>query len=108
MAPLYCDRAMSRDGSGCRGLALRFYEQRGLISSERGRLGSPFTTHTGARRIGHRLRTARRADGSMRSYGLAKLPEHYRPTRPTGQRLSRKWTGESDHSIAELERLKQG
>jgi MerR family redox-sensitive transcriptional activator SoxR len=95
--------------SGVAASALRFYEQRGLISSERAGSGRRQYPRPVLRRIAF-IVYAQHVGLTLDEIGteLAKLPEHHAPTRRDWARLSRKWTARIDHSIAELERLKQG
>src|SRR5215211_3687055 len=69
--------------SGVAASALRFYEQRGLISSER-------------------------AGSGHRRFARPVLRRNRVPTRRDWSRLSRGWSGRIDKRIAELERLKRG
>ncbi len=95
--------------SGVAASALRFYEQRGLISSERAGSGHRQYPRPVLRRIAF-IVYAQHVGLTLDEIAteLGKLPEQHAPTRRDWARLSRKWTARIDHSIAELERLKQG
>ncbi len=106
--------------SGVAASALRFYEERGLISSERGgragaQAGYPVTPGhrryprsvlrriafiVFAQRVGLTLEEIQRE--------LAALPADRVPTRRDWGRLSRAWSARIDERIAELQRLKAG
>jgi MerR family redox-sensitive transcriptional activator SoxR len=89
--------------------ALRFYEERGLIASERGGSGHRRFPRPVLRRIAF-IVSAQRVGLSLEEIGteLAKLPPDRSPTRRDWARLSRMWTVRIDDRIAELERLKAG
>ena len=95
--------------SGVAASALRFYEERGLITSER--IGSGHRRYRRAvlRRIAF-IVYAQRVGLTLEEIGveLEKLPAHRAPTRRDWSRLSRKWTARIEERIAELERLKLG
>jgi MerR family redox-sensitive transcriptional activator SoxR len=95
--------------SGVAASALRFYEERGLIASER--IGSGHRRYRRAvlRRIAF-IVYAQRVGLTLEEIGveLEKLPAHRAPTRRDWSRLSRKWTARIEERIAELERLKLG
>jgi MerR family redox-sensitive transcriptional activator SoxR len=95
--------------SGVAASALRFYEGRGLISSERAGSGHRRYSRPVLRRIAF-IVFAQRIGLTLEEIGaeLAKLPPDRAPTRRDWSRLSRKWTTRIDHRIAELERLKVG
>jgi MerR family redox-sensitive transcriptional activator SoxR len=95
--------------SGVAASALRFYEDRGLISSERAGSGHRRYSRPVLRRIAF-IVFAQRIGLTLEEIGaeLAKLPPDRAPTRRDWSRLSRKWTTRIDHRIAELERLKVG
>jgi MerR family transcriptional regulator, redox-sensitive transcriptional activator SoxR len=90
--------------------ALRFYEERGLITSERaGSSGHRRYPRPVLRRIAF-IVFAQRIGLTLEEIGaeLAKLPPDRAPTRRDWSRLSRNWTARIDQRIAELERLKAG
>ena len=95
--------------SGVASSALRFYEQRGLISSERE--GSSHRRYPRAvlRRIAF-IVFAQRLGLTLEEIGaeLAKLPPHAVPTRRDWSLLSATWRSRIDERIVELERLKLG
>ena len=95
--------------SGVASSALRFYEGRGLIESERSGSGHRRYDRSVLRRIAF-IVFAQRIGLTLEEIGaeLAKLPPDRAPTRRDWSRLSRKWTTRIDHRIAELERLKVG
>ncbi len=95
--------------SGVASSALRFYEQRGLISSEREGSGHRRYPRAVLRRIAF-IVFAQRIGLTLDEIGveLAKLPPHHAPTRRDWARLSATWTSRIDDRIAELERLKRG
>jgi MerR family redox-sensitive transcriptional activator SoxR len=95
--------------SGVASSALRFYEERGLISSERAGAGHRRYRRPVLRRVAF-IVFAQRVGLSLDEIGeeLAKLPPDRAPMRRDWSRLSSKWTSRIDQRIAELERLKLG
>jgi MerR family redox-sensitive transcriptional activator SoxR len=95
--------------SGVAASALRFYEDRGLITSERAGSGHRRFPRAVLRRIAF-IVYAQRIGLTLEEIGaeLAKLPEHRAPTRRDWSRLSRQWATRIEERIAELERLKLG
>jgi MerR family redox-sensitive transcriptional activator SoxR len=95
--------------SGVAASALRFYEERGLISSERAGSGHRRYPRPVLRRIAF-IVFAQRVGLSLDEIGeeLAKLPPQQAPKRRDWSRLSATWTARIDDRIAELERLKAG
>ena len=95
--------------SGVASSALRFYEQRGLITSERAGSGHRRFPRSVLRRIAF-IVFAQRLGLTLEEIGfeLAKLPPHAVPTRHDWSRLSATWSARIDERIAELERLKLG
>jgi MerR family transcriptional regulator, redox-sensitive transcriptional activator SoxR len=95
--------------SGVAASALRFYEQLGLISSERANSGHRRYPRPVLRRIAF-IVFAQRIGLSLEEIGieLAKLPPHHAPTRRDWSQLSATWTSRIEDRIAELERLKLG
>jgi len=95
--------------SGVAASALRFYEERGLITSERAGSGHRRYPRPVLRRIAF-IVFAQRVGLTLEEIGfeLAKLPRDRAPTRRDWSRLSRKWTLRIEERIAELERLKLG
>jgi len=95
--------------SGVAASALRFYEERGLIASERAGSGHRRYPRPVLRRIAFVV-FAQRIGLSLDEIGaeLAKLPPDRAPTRRDWSRLSSRWTARIDQRIAELERLKVG
>ena len=95
--------------SGVAASALRFYEERGLIASERAGSGHRRYPRPVLRRIAF-IVFAQRIGLTLDEIGteLAKLPPDRAPTRRDWSRLSTGWTTRIDTRIAELERLKAG
>jgi len=95
--------------SGVASSALRFYEQRGLIASDRVGSGQRRYPRPVLRRIAF-IVFAQRVGLSLQEIGteLAKLPPDRAPTRRDWSRLSAGWSARIDRRIAELERLKAG
>jgi MerR family redox-sensitive transcriptional activator SoxR len=95
--------------SGVAASALRFYEERGLISAEREGSGHRRYPRPALRRIAF-IVFAQRVGLSLEEIAaeLAKLPPHGVPKRRDWARLSSTWGGRIDERIAELERLKDG
>jgi MerR family redox-sensitive transcriptional activator SoxR len=97
--------------SGVAASALRYYEERGLISAaEREGAGNHRRyPRPVLRRIAF-IVFAQRVGLSLDEIAaeLAKLPPHGVPTRRDWARLSATWSGRIDERIAELERLKAG
>jgi MerR family transcriptional regulator, redox-sensitive transcriptional activator SoxR len=95
--------------SGVNASALRFYESRGLISSERAGSGHRRYERPVLRRIAF-IVFAQRMGLSLDEIGaeLARLPPNRAPNRRDWSRLSRTWTARIEERIAELERLKVG
>ena len=95
--------------SGVASSALRFYEGRGLIASERAGSGHRRYPRAVLRRIAFTV-FAQRIGLTLDEIGteLEKLPPHHAPTRSDWSRLSATWTSRIDERIQELERLKLG
>lgn len=95
--------------SGVASSALRFYEERGLIRSERAGSGHRRYERPVLRRIAF-IVFAQRIGLTLEEIGaeLAKLPPDRAPTRSEWSRLSSTWSDRIDARIAELERLKLG
>lgn len=95
--------------SGVAASALRFYEQRGLITSRRAGSGHRRYPRPVLRRIAF-IVYAQRVGLTLDEIAaeLAKLPEDHAPSRADWARLSAGWTQRIDERIAELERLKSG
>jgi MerR family redox-sensitive transcriptional activator SoxR len=95
--------------SGVASSALRFYEQQGLIESERAGSGHRRYPRSVLRRIAF-IVFAQRVGLKLDEIGeeLAKLPADRAPTRRDWSRLSSTWSSRIDQRIAELERLKAG
>lgn len=95
--------------SGVAASALRFYEERGLIASERSGSGHRRFRRPVLRRIAF-IVFAQRIGLSLEEIGaeLAKLPGDRAPTRADWSRLSRSWRSRIDERIGELERLRAG
>jgi MerR family redox-sensitive transcriptional activator SoxR len=95
--------------SGVAASALRFYEERGLIESERAGSGRRRYPRPVLRRIAF-IVFAQRVGLTLDEIGteLAKLPPDRAPARDDWSRLSSTWTERIDDRIAELQRLKAG
>lgn len=92
--------------SGVAASALRYYEERGLISSERTGAGHRRFERAVLRRIAF-IVYAQRVGLTLDEIGveLAKLPVDREPTREDWSRLMGRWTARIRARIAELERL---
>ncbi len=95
--------------SGVASSALRFYEEKGLIVSERAGSGHRRYPRSALRRIAF-IVFAQRIGLSLEEIAaeLAKLPQKRTPTRSDWERLSGEWSKRIDERIVELERLKSG
>ena len=89
--------------------ALRFYEARGLIASERAGSGHRRYPRSVLRRIAF-IVFAQHIGLTLDEIGaeLARLPTDRIPARDDWARLSGKWTQRIDQRIAELQRLRDG
>ena len=108
MADLLTITEVSRR-SGVASSALRFYEDRGLIASERTGAGHRRYPRAVLRRIAF-IVFAQRIGLSLVEVGaeLAKLPKNRVPEQSDWAKLSSGWTRRVDEQIAELQRLKAG
>ena len=95
--------------SGVASSALRFYEERGLITSERAGSGHRRFPRAVLRRVAF-IVFAQRIGLTLEEIAteLAKLPADRIPTRSDWSRLSGEWMRRIDGRIAELQRLKAG
>jgi MerR family redox-sensitive transcriptional activator SoxR len=95
--------------SGVAASALRYYEDRGLIASERAGSGHRRYRRPVLRRIAF-IVFAQRVGLTLDEIGheLALLPGDRAPTRRDWSHLSSTWRTRIDQRIAELERLKLG
>jgi MerR family redox-sensitive transcriptional activator SoxR len=95
--------------SGVATSALRYYEERGLIRSERTAAGHRRYPRFVIRRVAF-IVFAQRVGLTLEEVGaeLAKLPENRVPDRSDWAKLSSSWTARIDERIAELERLREG
>jgi MerR family transcriptional regulator, redox-sensitive transcriptional activator SoxR len=95
--------------SGVATSALRFYEERGLIRSERNTAGHRRYPRAVLRRVAF-IVFAQKIGLSLEevSKELAKLPKNHVPERADWAKLSGRWTARVDQYIEELERLKAG
>jgi MerR family transcriptional regulator, redox-sensitive transcriptional activator SoxR len=93
--------------SGVTTSAIRFYEDRGLISSRRTAGNQRRYARATLRRIAF-IRTAQRVGLSLEEIetALATLPRSRTPTKADWTRLSRAWRPRLDAQIAQLERLR--
>ena len=95
--------------SGIASSALRFYEDRGLIHSQRAGAGHRHFPRSALRTIAF-IVFAQRMGLSLEEIRteLAKLPANRVPRRADWARLSASWAQRIDERIAELERLRAG
>jgi MerR family redox-sensitive transcriptional activator SoxR len=95
--------------SGVAASALRYYEERGLIASEREGSGHRRYRRAVLRRIAF-IVFAQRVGLTLDEIGeeLAKLPADKVPTGRDWARISETWRTRIDNRMAELERLKNG
>lgn len=95
--------------SGVASSALRFYEERGLIASQRAGSGHRRYPRAVLRRIAF-IVFAQRVGLTLHEIGeeLARLPPDRAPNRRDWSRLSNGWSARIDERIAELLRLKHG
>jgi MerR family redox-sensitive transcriptional activator SoxR len=93
--------------SGVAASALRFYEQRGLIRSERTAGNQRRYARSQLRRVAF-VRAAQRVGLSIDEIrdAMSTLPDNRTPTKADWARLSRNWQDRLDAQILELERLK--
>lgn len=93
--------------SGVATSALRFYEQRGLIRSERTTGNQRRYERSQLRRVAF-IRAAQRVGLSVEEIGeaMSTLPDNRTPTKADWARLSRNWQDRLDAQIRELELLK--
>ncbi len=105
--PLTIGELASR--SGVATSALRFYEERGLIDSERNSSGHRRYRRAVVRRVAF-IVFAQRVGLSLEEIRseLAKLPADRVPKRRDWAKLSTAWSSRIDERIAELERLRDG
>src|SRR4051812_18177343 len=95
--------------SGVASSALRYYEERGLIFSERTPASHRRYPRAALRRVAF-IVFAQRVGLSLDEIRdeLDKLPADRVPSRADWARITRTWQGRIDERIAELERLKAG
>ena len=95
--------------SGVAASALRYYEQRGLITATRAGSGHRRYPRPVLRRIAF-IVFAQRVGLTLDEIGveLAKLPPDRAPNRRDWSRLTSTWSARIDERIAELRRLKVG
>jgi MerR family transcriptional regulator, redox-sensitive transcriptional activator SoxR len=95
--------------SGVATSALRFYEDQGLIHSERNDAGHRRYPRAVIRRVAF-IVFAQKIGLTLEEIGaeLAKLPQNRVPERWDWAKLSRGWTARIDECIRELERLRAG
>lgn len=95
--------------SGVAASALRYYEERGLIRSERAASGHRRYHRATLRRVAF-IVFAQRIGLTLEEIGheLTQLPDDRVPSRRDWSSLSTQWMERIDQRIAELERLKEG
>jgi|SRR6476659_6578459 len=93
--------------SGVAVSALHFYEREGLIGSERTSGNQRRYPRETLRRVAF-IRTSQRVGIPLAEIrdALATLPEGRTPTKKDWTRLSRHWSADLDHRIAQLEKLR--
>jgi MerR family redox-sensitive transcriptional activator SoxR len=93
--------------SGVAASALRFYEERGLIRSERAGSGHRRYPRAVLRRIAF-IVFAQKIGLSLEEIGVevGRLPGNHVPVKADWARLSGSWTARIDERIAELQRLR--
>ena len=93
--------------SGIATSAIRFYEDRGLVSARRTTGNQRRYERAMLRRLAF-IRTAQRVGLSLDEIeaALATLPSNRTPTKADWTRLSRAWRPRLDQQIAQLERLR--
>lgn len=94
--------------SGVAPSALRYYEERGLIRSERTAGNQRRYAQAQLRRVAF-IRSAQRVGLTLEEIeeALATLPEGRTPTKADWARLSRSWRPRIDEQIERLERLRE-
>lgn len=87
--------------------ALRFYESRGLLGSQRSGGGHRVYPRSALRRVAF-IRAAQAVGLSLQQIeaALAGLPDSRTPTAADWQRLSRQWQGLLDERIAAMQQLR--
>ena len=95
--------------SGVASSALRYYEEQGLIASERSRAGHRRYPRSVLRRVAF-IVFAQKVGLSLDEIRaeLSKLPRNRVPERADWARLSASWTTRIDRRIEELQRMKTG
>jgi MerR family redox-sensitive transcriptional activator SoxR len=95
--------------SGVAASALRFYEEQGLIASERNDSGHRRYPRSVLRRVAF-IVFAQKVGLSLEEVGreLSELPRNRAPERGDWAKLSASWKTRIDERIAELERMKAG
>ena len=95
--------------SGVAASALRYYEERGLITSEREGAGHRRFQRAVLRRVAF-IVFAQRIGLTLDEIGheLSKLPADRTPNPKDWQRLTREWLKRIDERAAELQRLRDG
>ena len=108
MSPVLTISEVSRR-SGVAASALRFYEEKGLIRSDRAGSGHRRYPRAVLRRVAF-IVFAQRIGMTLDEIAteLAKLPEGRVPEGSDWAKLSASWTSRIDERIAELERLRAG
>lgn len=95
--------------SGFRSSALRYYEERGLISARRAPGGQRRYERSTLRRLAFiRAATTIGLTLDETAAELAALPTGRTPTKADWDRISRRWRGRLDERIAALEHLRDG
>lgn len=94
--------------TGCAPSALRFYEENGLLKSQRTAAGHRRYHAEVIRRVSF-VRTAQRVGLSLEQIGeaLASLPDERTPTAKDWARLAKAWRPDLDERIAVLTRMRE-
>ena len=95
--------------SGVAASALRFYEQAGLLQSQRGPGGARRYPRAALRRVAV-IQAAKAVGMPLADLKTAfdALPDRRTPTKADWERLSRSWRARLDERIAELQQLRDG
>ena len=93
--------------SGVKASALRFYEEKGLIASERSASGYRRYPRTTLRRVAF-IVFAQRVGLSLKEIAgeLAKLPLDRTPTKEDWSKLTERWLARIDERIIELQKMR--
>lgn len=95
------------DRSGVAPSALRFYEDRGLLTARRTESGRRRYAHDSLRRVAF-IRAAQRVGLTLEEIAeaLSTLPDRRSPTKADWAQLSRRWRPRLDEQLESLQRLR--